>query len=280
VTGTLQVGNPSIIAERTGLTVVSQFRSRDMAVGGQGAPLAPLLDFALYRHRSRGRICVNLGGIANVTGLPAGAALSSLVAFDAGPGSCLVDMTVAHFSKGQLPYDRDGEWARAGRVSDALLAALLEHPFLKLKPPKSADKEQFGRGLFQKVVSENPGMTGQDLAATFSAFTVRSLTMGLMEHLMQKDRYEEIIVSGGGSQNPYFMGGLGQAFPKLFVSSADEYAVPAQAKEAVLMALLANETLLGHPGNLPSATGAQRAVVLGVIAPGARAYADAPKEGA
>lgn len=279
VTGTLQVANPAIIAERTGITVVSGFRSRDMAAGGQGAPLAPYLDYVLYRHRARSRLAVNIGGITNVTSLPAGAELSGVTAFDTGPGNCLLDLAAAHYSQGQLASDKDGAWARQGRVDEALLTKLLDHPFLKKAPPKSADKDEFGRAFFEKLIAENPEKTPYDLVATLAAFTVRSLMAALMEHLLRKERYEEIIVSGGGSHNPVLMEGIRRAFPKVFVSSADDYSIPSKAKEAVLMAFLANETILGHPGNVPSATGARNPVILGCITPAPRAYEQAGDKG-
>lgn len=270
VHGTFQAGNPAVIAERTGLTVVSHFRCRDMASGGEGAPLAPLLDHFLYHHPSRGRLVLNIGGIANVTAIPAGAGLERVVAFDTGPGNVLMDLAVRRYTGGKASYDANGAWAAAGRVVEPLLRRLLEHPFLKTPPPKSADREAFGPAFLEQILAEFPSVAPKDLLATLAAFTTGSVSSALLEFLLQKERYEEVIVSGGGAENPVLMKGLAEALPKLMVTKADDYALPGRAKEAVLMAFLARETLAGRPGNVPSATGARHPVVLGSITPGSR----------
>lgn len=270
VHGTLQVGNPAVIAERTGLTVVSHFRCRDMAAGGEGAPLAPLLDHFLYHHPSRGRLALNIGGIANVTAIPAGAGLERVVAFDTGPGNVLMDLAVRRFTQGKAAYDASGAWAAAGSVVEPLLRWLLEHPFLKAPPPKSADRETFGPAFLERALAEFPSAAPKDVLATLAAFTVRSVTSAILEFLLQKERYEELIVSGGGAENPVLMKGLAESLPRLMVTKADDYIVPGRAKEAVLMAFLARETMEGRPGNVPSATGAKNPVVLGSITPGRR----------
>lgn len=270
VHGTFQAGNPAVIAERTGFTVVSHFRCRDMAAGGEGAPLAPLLDHFLYHHPSRGRLALNIGGIANVTAIPAGAGLERVTAFDTGPGNVLMDLAVRRFTGGKAAFDVNGAWAASGKVVDPLLRRLLEHPFLKAPPPKSADRDTFGPALLERILAEFPAASPKDLLATLAAFTVGSVTSAILEFLLQKERYEELIVSGGGAENPVLMKGLAEALPKLMVTKADEYAVPGRAKEAVLMAFLARQTLAGRAGNAPSATGARRPVVLGSITPGSR----------
>lgn len=269
VAGSLQVGSAAVVAQRTGITVVSDFRSRDVAAGGQGAPLAPFLDFILYRNRSRGRIAVNIGGIANLTAIPPDAGAEGVVAFDTGPGNCLLDMGAAHFSGGKATCDEGGRLALAGKADPHLLEELLQHPFFAAAPPKSADRGDFGPAFFQTVLGRATGLSPQDLLATLAALTVRSLASAILEHLLQKGHYEELILSGGGAKNPALSEGLRQAIPRLFMVDADEYTVPGKAKEAVLMAVLARETLFGRPGNLPSATGAKAPVVLGSITPGA-----------
>jgi len=266
--GTLQVGNPSVVSERTGLTVVSHFRCRDMAAGGQGAPLVPPLDYLLYHHTSRGRIALNIGGIANLTAIPADAGPEKILAYDAGPGNCLMDLAVRRATQGRSSCDVDGAWASAGRVHPDLLDRLLAHPFLKAPPPKSADKDTFGGSFLDEALRSDPGIAPKDLLATLAAFTVRAIATSLMEFVFQKERFEEMIVSGGGARNPVLLKGLEAALPRIMVSRADDYVIPGSAKEAVLMAYLAHETLLGRPGNLPSATGASRPVVLGSITPG------------
>lgn len=268
VTSTLQIGAAAVVAERTGLPVVSDFRTRDMAAGGQGAPLAPYLDYVLYRHRSRGRIALNLGGIANLTCIPADSGPEALVAFDSGPGNCLLDLAAARFSGGTLTRDDGGRMALAGHADEALLERLLEHPFFKLAPPKSADKSEFGADYLRHVVELAPGLSPQDTMATLAQLTVRTVVSAVLEHALQKSHYEEVILSGGGAFNPALSDGIRRGLSKLFVADADEYTVPGKAKEAVLMAVLARETLSGRPGNLPTATGARRPVILGSITPG------------
>ncbi len=268
VTGSLQVGNPSVIAERTGITVVSDFRSRDMAAGGQGAPLAPLIDYVHYHNASRSRIVLNIGGIANVTILPNDAMLEDIRAFDTGPGNCLIDLAVFRTTGGRQSYDANGSMAGEGKVSPLLLKKLMDHPFLAKKPPKSVDKDAFGAAFLDGVLESFPPIDGVHLVATLTEFTVQSIVGAIMEFALQKYRCEELIVSGGGTRNQTVMNGLRRSLPRFLVTQADEYSIPAKAKEAVLMAYLANETIMGAPGNVPSATGAKRAVILGSITPG------------
>lgn len=268
VAGTLQIGSPAVIAERTGATVVSGFRGRDRAAGGQGAPLVAYMDYVLFHHRSRGRIVLNVGGLANLTSIPAGASLDRVAAFDTGPGNCLIDGAVSRFTQGQRSYDADGAWALSGKVRDELLKGLMEHPYLAKAPPKSADKEAFGAAFLDRFLASAADLSPQDAVATLTAFTVQSVASAVKEFIAQKERFEELIVSGGGARNPAILRGLETALPKLMVSPSDDYGVPGKAKEAVLMAFLAAETLAGHAGNVPSATGAARPVVLGSITPG------------
>ena len=269
VTGTIQAGSAAVVAERTGRLVVSDFRSRDMAAGGQGAPLVPYLDYILYRHRSRGRVAVNIGGIANVTAIPADSELDAIMAFDTGPGNCLIDMAVSRLTNGTLAYDAGGKMALAGKVNPPLLDALLKHPFFAQAPPKSADKAAFGEEFLGHALAEHPGLHPNDIVATLTALTVRTIHSALMEHVLQRTRYEEMILSGGGALNPVLVSGLQQAMPKLFITRSDDYSIPSKAKEAVMMAFLAHETVMGLAGNVPSATGAARRVILGSITPGA-----------
>ena len=269
VNGTLQVGSAAVIAERTGITVVSNFRPSDMACGGQGAPLVPYLDYLLFHHRSRSRLALNIGGIANLTALPAGCGLDGLIAFDTGPGNALMDLAAYHYSGGKQAFDQDGAMARSGQIQQALLSAFMEHPFLAAPPPKSADREEFGSKYLDGVLARFPGLSGPDVMATLAAFTVRTVATAILEFCAQKARYEEIIVSGGGTRNPVLMEGLQIALSKITFSTSDEYGIPSKAKEAVLMAVLADATLHGWPANVPAATGAKRAVVLGQITPGA-----------
>jgi anhydro-N-acetylmuramic acid kinase len=243
-----------------------------MAAGGQGAPLSPYMDFILYQHRSRGRIALNIRGIASLTGIAADSPMEKVIAFDTGPGNCLIDHAATHFSQGQAALERNGAWARTGRVDKPTLTRLLDHPYLKLPPPKSLDKEVFGKAFFEKMLADSPPLSPADVVATLTAFTARTITAAIMEFLLQKERYEEIIVSGGGALNPVLMDGLREAFPGKVLSTSDDYDIPCKAKEAVLMAFLASETIRGNPGNIPSVTGASAPVVLGSITPGLKAF--------
>jgi anhydro-N-acetylmuramic acid kinase len=272
VRGTRQIGSAAIIAERTGITTVSDFRSRDMAAGGLGAPLVPYLDYVLYHHRSRGRIALNIGGVANVTAIPAGASPDGVIAFDTGPGNCLIDAAAAHFTQGKSAFDSEGSMAMSGRADERLLGRLLEHPYFHQPPPKALDKEVFGRAYFKEFLGANPSISGPDALATLTSLTAKSIAAAILEFLAQKERYEELIVSGGGARNLVLMAQLERLLPDLLVTPADEYGIPAKAKEAVLMAFLAHETLLGRPGNLPSATSARGPAILGAITPGARFF--------
>lgn len=272
VTGTVQIGNPAMVAERTGKLVVSDFRSRDMAAGGQGAPLVSYLDYVLFNNRARGRILLNIGGVANVTGVPAGAPPDKVIAFDTGPGNALIDAAISHFSEGKKSYDEGGILARQGKVYEELLGSLVRHPYFQKQPPKSLDKETFGKAFFAKLMKDNPGLTSANTVATMTQFTIRTIEMGIMEFLLQKDiSYEEIIVSGGGARNETIIDSLRKNFPRLSLNSADDYPIMGRAKEAALYAFLANETIMGNPGNLPSATGAKNPVILGSITPGTTA---------
>ncbi|MFB3850349.1 MAG: anhydro-N-acetylmuramic acid kinase [Acidobacteriota bacterium] len=269
ISGTLQIGNPAIVAERTGKIVVSDFRSRDMAAGGQGAPLVAYLDFVLFSHRARGRVLLNIGGVANVTGIPASAPIEKIIAFDTGPGNALIDAAVFHFSEGKKSFDENGVIAKQGVVIKELLEKLLAHPYFKKEPPKSLDKETFGRLFFQKLIKENPTLPPANTIATLTDFTIKTITIGIKEHIIQKDHsYEEIIVSGGGAENKTILEGLRANFPNLVVNTINDYPILGKAKEAVLYAFLANETLMNKRGNVPSATGAKKPVILGSITPG------------
>lgn len=269
ISGTMQIGNPAIVAERTGKIVVSDFRSRDMAVGGQGAPLVAYLDFVLFSHRARGRVLINIGGVANVTGIPASSPLNGIIAFDTGPGNALIDAAVFHFSEGKKSFDENGVIAKQGTVIPELLTKLLAHPYFKKEPPKSLDKETFGRLYFQKILKENPGISPANMIATLTEFTIKTITLQINEHMLQKSHsYEEIIVSGGGAENKTIFEGLKRSFPKLAVNTINDYPILGKAKEAVLYAFLANETIMNSRGNVPSATGAKKPVILGSITPG------------
>ena len=267
VRSTLQIGEPSVIAERTGITTVADFRPRDMAAGGQGAPLVPYADHMLFAHHSRSRVLCNIGGIANVTFLPAGRGRQALLAFDTGPGNMIVDELIRRLTNGRKTFDRDGRRARAGRIHAPLLAELLRHPYLRRRPPKTTGREQFGADFAAALLLLGRALRvgDADLVATATAFTAESIARACRR---LPARVDELILCGGGSRNPTLVEMLQKAIGKAPVRVMDELGLNADAKEAVSFAILAAETIRGRAGNVPSATGAVRAVVLGKIVPG------------
>jgi anhydro-N-acetylmuramic acid kinase len=263
---TWQTGEASVIAARTGLTVVSDFRPADMAAGGMGAPLVPFLDYLLYRNPRVGRIALNIGGIANLTAVPARAALRQVRAFDTGPGNMVIDALAGKlFSK---HFDRDGKIAANGRVLKDVLARFLGESFFRRKPPKTAGREQFG-GEFAREFLRACGrrVRDRDVIATATGLTVHSICDALRRFVLPKARFAEVIVSGGGTRNPTLMAWLANELGEigLRLRSSDEFGIPSEAKESVAFAMLAFETWNRRPSNVPSATGAKRAVVLGKI---------------
>lgn len=261
---TLQIGEGAIIAERTGCPVVSNFRPRDMAAGGQGAPLIAYVDVLLLTHPHKVRVAQNIGGIANLTYIPA-AGQPRAFAFDTGPGNMLIDDIVMRLSQGRLSYDKDGEIAAEGQIDQALLASLLDHPYLKLPAPKTTGRELFGAQLGAELweTAKQKGLRPVDLVATLTAFTAQSIARAYRELLPQLP--DEVIVSGGGVHNPVMMGHLRELLPECRLFTSEELGLPSDAKEAVAFALLAYETWHRRPSNFPPATGAKRAVILGDI---------------
>ena len=260
---TLQIGEPAVIAVRTGAVTIADFRAADMAVGGEGAPLVPLADHLLFAQRHEGRLLLNIGGIANVTALPPNAAASAIRAFDLGPGNMLIDAAVAHCTNGRERFDRGGQRAARGRIDEGLLAELMRTPFLQREPPKSTGREEFGEPFLADILRRGP-CSDDDLIATLTAFTVQSIAAGIRRFC--PGEFAALWVGGGGVHNPRIMEGLRHALPSLAVRSLAELGVDPDAREALAFAVLANETLLGRPGNIPAATRAQRPVVLGKIA--------------
>ena len=259
---TLQLGAPAVIAERTGLPVVSDYRSRDVAAGGQGAPLMPYADAVLFGLPDAPRWLLNLGGMANVTVLPADGAPRG---WDTGPGNALIDAAVMYATDGAQAADTDGVLAREGAVDDAVLASLLEHPYLASAPPKSTGRETFGTDLARRIVDGMGRDRVADAVATLTAFTAESVAQSLHRFAGDAATPEDCLVSGGGVHNPALLDALRERLAPVPVRTTDELGLPADAKEAVGFALLANDTLHGHPNNCPTVTGARHAVVLGSI---------------
>jgi anhydro-N-acetylmuramic acid kinase len=264
--GTLQLASPAVIAFRTGIPVVSDFRAKDMAAGGQGAPLVPLVDWLLLRHRHKTRLALNIGGIANLTVLPAGASAQKVFAFDTGPGNMLIDGAMRHFTGGAQTCDWDGAWARQGTVQRRLLHQLMRHPFLRQRPPKSTGREMFGEGFLRKVLAQAAAwrLTPHDVVATLTAFTAESIADAIQRFVVPKvGKVDEVIVSGGGANNPTLMAMLRERLSPIAIRRSDELGINADAKEAIAFAILAHRTVMGLTGNLPSATGASTPIILG-----------------
>lgn len=267
---TLQIGTGAVIAEKTGVTTISNFRVRDMAAGGQGAPLVPYVDFLMLRHPEENRILQNIGGIGNYTLVPANGEISQIEAVDTGPGNMVMDGVVTHFSNGHLRYDKDGQWARKGRVNEEWLAELMQHPYFSTKPPKTTGREMFGWEYIAKVISESQmrGMNEFDVTATMTALTARSIAKCYKDFVLPHYSIHRVLVSGGGSYNPVLMEMLQKELPGIAVEQIESIGWSSDAKEAIAFAILANETWSGYPANVPQVTGAKRPVILGDITPG------------
>ncbi len=269
VRSTLQLGEPSIIAERTGVTTVADFRPRDLAAGGEGAPLTPYLHAVLFRHPQRGRLVLNLGGIANLTFLPKGHGLREIRAFDTGPGNVLIDGLMARLTGGAVGTDLTGRIAAAGQVEPRLLRWLMAHPYLSRRPPKSTGRENFGPGLIDALLCRAAARrtAEEDLVATVTAFTAESVALHVRRDL-PADAAAEVIICGGGAENPTLLKRLQEALPECRLLTAADAGFPGRAIEASAFALLAYLTAHGLPGNLPPITGAAHPAILGKIVPG------------
>jgi anhydro-N-acetylmuramic acid kinase len=270
VSATWQTGEGAIIAARTGVPVVCDFRPADMAAGGKGAPLVPFLDYMLFRDRKIGRIVQNIGGIANLTAIPAGAAAGEAIAFDTGPGNMVIDaLTQKLFHK---TFDGGGKIAASGTIIDAALAAALRHEFFREKPPKTAGREEFGREFAHSFLRSCGRRPKADIIATATALTARSIAEAVRRIASKKSNasrsnFHEMILSGGGTKNLTLVNMLRAELETIGVRIrlSDEFGLPSAAKEAVAFAVLAHETWHRRPSNVPSATGAKRAAVLGKI---------------
>ncbi len=241
---TLQIGEAAVVAERTGVDVISNFREADIAAGGQGAPLAPYVDKLLFGGSKKTRAVLNIGGIANVTLLPSG------VAFDTGPGNMAIDALAAHMTGGRQTFDRDGKIARGGTVRWEVLTGLLANPYFRRSAPKSCGREQFGREFTRMLI--DTGLPLPDLIATATELTVQTIARSI--------EADEVIASGGGVRNAFLMERLSAL---IAIRSSADFGVDPDAKEAIAFAVLAYESARGRPGNLPSATGAQHPAILG-----------------
>jgi anhydro-N-acetylmuramic acid kinase len=265
---TLQIGEPCVIAQRTGITTIADFRPADIAVGGQGAPLVPYADYILLSDRRKNRIIQNIGGIANLTWLKASGNINDVIAFDTGPGNMIIDRIAYLITKGKNRYDIDGRMAAGGMVNEPLLKKLMRHRFLLKRPPKSTGREEFGTVFSDKVYNNaiKTGISPFDIIATVTAFTAKSILLAY-ERFLPKPA-DEVVLCGGGARNPTLVRMLQQGLKHSKVMLTDDFGINADAKEAVSFAVLAAQTIRGIYNNVPSATGAKKPVVLGKIIPG------------
>lgn len=278
---TLQIGEAAVIAEMTGIDVINNFRTRDMAAGGQGAPLVAYVDQLLLTHPTLTRAAQNIGGVANVTYVPSQSLISNLklpeaeigdwrlgFAFDTGPGNMLIDDAVTRATNGKQAFDRNGDIASRGKVDGMLLSELMEEDYLYQKPPKTTGRElfgvQFGAEVWKKAKARN--VSDEDIVATMTAFTARSIAQAYKDFLPTLP--DEVIVSGGGARNKTLVNKLSEYLAPAQVFTSDEIGVAVEAREAVAFAVLAYESFHGRRGNLPAATGARREVVLGSLTKG------------
>jgi len=270
VGSTLQIGEPAMIAQRTGITTVADFRPADIAGGGEGAPLVPYVHYWLFHHYQRSLAVHNIGGIANLTYLPAGKGLDGVIAFDSGPGNMIIDGVVQQVTQGRLLYDRDGRLARTGKVHARLLAETLRHPYLKRCPPKSTGREDFGEPFVQKFLAraKRLNLCSADIVATATAFTARSMALAYHNHILPRGSLAEVLLAGGGGRNSVLREMFAQQLPVVRVRTVEEVGYDSKALEALAFGMLAYATLCGLPANVPSATGAARPAVLGKVIPG------------
>ena len=271
VRSSLQIGDPSVIAERTGITTVADFRARDLAAGGEGAPLTPYVHHHVFQSRKTSRLIVNLGGIANVTWLPRGGGLQDVVACDVGPCNLLLDGLMAQATQGQQSIDQNGALAARGREQDVLVQALLRHPFMARRPPKSTGREEFGERYIRRVrqVATRHNLSLDDTLASSCAGIARAIRRSGQ---WVSQAVDEVIAGGGGVRNRGLLGALKREFGPDRVLSMEQAGVKSQALEAMAFAVLAHETVRGVPANLPWVTGAASPVVLGTVTPGHKPF--------
>ncbi|MEP7353790.1 MAG: anhydro-N-acetylmuramic acid kinase [Acidobacteriota bacterium] len=262
IASTLQIGDPSVFAERTGIRTISNFRERDIAAGGKGAPLVPYVDYLLFHHRRKSRVALNIGGIANITVIPAGAKREQVIAFDTGPGNMVIDALISKYTDGKQTYDLNGRIAQKAEVHERLLTSMLSDPYFTLKPPKSAGREQFGQEFASGLIAT--GIPIPDLIATATELTACSIAKAIQRHA---PKTIEVIVSGGGVHNRWLMERLRNLIDGPVLSS-EILGVDPDAKEALAFAVLAREFVRRRPSNLLGATGARRNVLLGRDTPG------------
>jgi len=267
---TLQLGEPAVITLRTGITTVADFRPADVAAGGEGAPLAPYAHYALFRQPTRSIAVQNIGGIANLTYLPAGRGSESLLAFDSGPGNMIIDGVTQTVTGGKLLYDRNGRLAKQGTAHQEFLHQLLQHPYFKRRPPKSTGREEFGEPFIQNFLQRAMALklSPADQVATATALTAESMARAYRDFVLPCGQLDEVLLAGGGRLNPALREAFEQALPTVRIRTLEDVGYDSNALEAVAFAIFAYATLHGLPANVPSATGARMAVIIGKVVPG------------
>ncbi|KXO01703.1 anhydro-N-acetylmuramic acid kinase AnmK [Bacillus tropicus] len=265
IASTLQIGEPAVIAYDTNTTVISNFRTMDMAAGGQGAPLVPYSEVILYRDPSKNRLLQNIGGIGNVTVIPSQKSDQNVIAFDTGPGNMIIDEVCQRLF--QLPYDQNGEIAEQGEVVDEILTYCMNHPFLKMNPPKSTGREQFGEEFVSQLLKRYEKHSKENILTTVTMFTASSIVHHYKEFILPYYEIDEVILGGGGSYNNTLVEMIryGLKDEKCTIFIQEDIGYSSEAKEAIAFAILANETYHRNPSNVPSATGAKKSVVLGNV---------------
>ena len=262
---TLQIGEPAVIAHETGIITIADFRQGDVAAGGHGAPISAYADYIIFRSMEIDRAIQNIGGIANVTWIPKGGGLDDIIAFDTGPGNMIIDTLIEEMTNGKAKMDLDGEIASRGEVNMKLLDYMMKHPYLSQKPPKTTGREDFGWNFTRKILKKalKMGLKWEDIIATATFYTAKTISEAYHKYLPRKPN--EIILGGGGSRNKTLVNMIRKLNPEVKVNLHEDYGIPAQAKEPLIMTILANETLSGNPSNVPKATGATCRVILGKI---------------
>jgi len=267
---TLQIGEPSVIAQETGITTVADFRPRDIAAGGQGAPLVPYVDFILFRDEEKGRALQNIGGIANVTFMPEGCSIDDIIAFDTGPGNMIIDRITERITNNTAHFDKDGLLAAQGQVNKELLSKLQKHSFFTKSPPKTTGREEFGVQYADKIYDDamKSGINTIDVLATATELTAYSIAESYKLWIPDKHRIAEVILSGGGCHNKTLVASISRYLAPVRIFPIDKFGIASDSKEALAFAILANETISGNNNTIPRATGAKGQVVLGKIIPG------------
>jgi anhydro-N-acetylmuramic acid kinase len=279
IRGTLQVGRGSVIAQATGIPTVADFRSADIAVGGEGAPLVPVYDYVTLGSGTKSRIALNIGGISNLTAIPRAGRMADLICFDTGPGNCMLDIAVNLLTQGRLAYDKDGALARKGKADRYRLIQILNHPYFKRRPPKSTGWEEFGehftRDLVQEMLSRRAGQSGTiraaDVLSTLTEAVAQSIAKAVVDFVAPRMRPDEVIVTGGGARNVFLMERLGRRlatrFPRIVVERGEAFGIDSDAKEACAFAYLAYLHLRRIPANLASLAAGLRPAILGCLYP-------------